>query len=53
MANIGAGKVETALDRQVSFIFDLLRDDFAEDELLGEIFGADDDDDRRVAVRRR
>ena len=53
LANVAARQVETALDRQVGLVLDLLRDDFTEDELLGEIFGADDDDVRRVAVRRR
>jgi hypothetical protein len=43
MANIAARKVETAFYQQVSFVFDLLRDDFAEDELLSEIFGSDYD----------
>ena len=27
----------------MGFVFDLLGDDFAEDELFGEILGADDD----------
>src|SRR5207342_1184792 len=44
LANIRSGEVEAALNWQVGFILDLLRHDFAEDELLGEILGADDDD---------
>ncbi len=44
LANVCASQVETALDRQVGFIFDLLRHDFTEDELLGEVLGADHDD---------
>ena len=43
MADVAAGKIEAAFDRKMSFVFDLLGDDFAEDELFGEIFGADDD----------
>jgi hypothetical protein len=27
----------------MSFVFDLLGDDFAENQLFGEVFGADDD----------
>ena len=42
MANVAAGKIEAAFDRKMSFVFDLLGDDFTEDELFGEIFGADD-----------
>ena len=48
VANVAAGKIEAAFDREMSFVFDLLGDDFTEDELFGEIFGADDD-----AVRAR
>ncbi len=43
MANVAAGKIEAAFDGEMSFVFDLLGDDFAEDELFGEILGADDD----------
>ncbi len=43
MANVAAGKIEAAFDRKMSLVFDLLGDDFTEDELFGEIFGADDD----------
>jgi hypothetical protein len=43
MANVTAGKIEAAFDRKMSFAFDLLGDDFTENELFGEIFGADDD----------
>ena len=43
MADVAAGKIEAAFDREMSLVFDLLGDDFTEDELLGEIFGADDD----------
>ena len=43
LANVGSGEIEAAFDREMSFVFDLLGDDFAEDELFGEILGADDD----------
>ena len=43
MANVAAGKIEAAFDRKMGFVFDLLGDDFTEDELFGEILGADDD----------
>ncbi len=42
MADVGAGEIEAALDGKMSFVFDLLGDDFSQDELFGEIFGADD-----------
>src|SRR5205823_463265 len=41
MANVAASKIETAFDRKMGFVFDLLGDDFTEDELFGEILGAD------------
>ena len=40
LANVSAGKIETAFDEQVGFVLELLRDQFAENELLGEILGA-------------
>ena len=43
LADVGSRQIEAALNRQMGFVFDLLGDDFAEDELLGEILGADDD----------
>ena len=43
MADVASGEVETALHREMSLVFDLLGDDFAEDELFGEILGADYD----------
>jgi hypothetical protein len=43
MTNVGSCKIETALDLQLSLSFDLLGDDFTEDELLGEILRPDDD----------
>ncbi len=53
MADVGAGEIEATLDREMGLAFDLLRDDFTEHELLGEIFGADDDAVRRAEDRRR
>src|SRR6266478_8930327 len=55
MANVAAGKIEAAFDGEMSFVFDLLGDDFTEDELFGEIFGADDDavSARRTAGREK
>ena len=59
MANVAAGKIEAAFDRKMSFAFDLLGDDFTENELFSEVFGADDDtvstgeDRTRLAARRR
>ena len=43
MTDIAAGQIEAALDREVGFVFNLLCDQFAKDELLGEIFRADYD----------
>ncbi len=53
LADVCARQVEAALDRQVGLVFDLLGEDFAEDELLGEVLGADDDAVSRAAGRRR
>src|SRR5258708_13510604 len=43
MADKCASQVEAALHRQMSAGFDDLREQFAEDELLGEVFGSDHD----------
>ena len=43
MSNVSAAKVETALDREMSFVLDLLCDELAEDDLLGEVLTADND----------
>ncbi len=43
VADVAAGKIETALDRQMSFGFDLLGDNFSEDELFGKVLGSNDD----------
>ncbi len=53
MADVSSGEIETALDRKMSFVFDLLSDDFAENELLGEVLGSDNDAIRRASGRRR
>ena len=42
IANQRAAKIQLAIDRE-PFALDRLRDELAEHELLGEIFGADDD----------
>jgi len=43
LADVSAGEIELALDREMSFGFDLLRDDLAENQLLGKVFGSHDD----------
>src|SRR5579872_5356531 len=42
VADVSTGEIEAALDLKMSFGFDLLGDHFSEDQLLGEIFGAND-----------
>ena len=42
VANVGAGEIKAALDGKTSFIFDLLRKKFPENQLLGKVLGADD-----------
>src|SRR5262249_21142450 len=41
MADIAAGKIEAALDRQASFLFDVLRQNLSQPRLLGKIFRSD------------
>ena len=43
LAEVGAGEPEAALDGAGAGGFDLLGEELAEDDLLGEVFGADDD----------
>ena len=43
VADVAAGQVETALHREMGLVFDLLGNEFAQDELLGKVLGADDD----------
>src|SRR5207302_6987872 len=43
MADEGSGKIEAALDSQAGSGFKLLGNQLAENELLGEVLGADDD----------
>jgi len=43
VADEGAGQIEAALDWQVSARLDNLREELTENELLGEVFGADYD----------
>jgi len=42
VADVAAGEIEAALDLEVGFGFDLLGEKFAEDDLFGEVFCADD-----------
>ena len=55
VADVGPGQIEAAFNREMSLVFDLLGHDFAEDELFGEILGANDDEvgARRTARARR
>ena len=50
MRNVSSTQIKSALDRKMSFIFDLLRDEFPEDDLFGEVLASHDD--RRVGVAR-
>src|SRR5437879_11841920 len=43
MADVAAGEIEPALHGKVRLCLELLRDDFSEDELLGEVFRSDND----------
>ncbi len=43
VTDVSPGQIEAAFNREMSFVFDLLGDDFAQDELFGEVFGADHD----------
>ena len=43
MSDVSTAEIKAALDREMSFVFDLLRDEFAEDDLFCEILAADDD----------
>jgi hypothetical protein len=43
MRDVSSAEIEAALDWKMSFVFDLLRDQFAKDDLLGEIFAPNDD----------
>ena len=43
LANESAAKIEPAIGMQRGVRFDLLREQFAQDDLLGEIFRSDDD----------
>ena len=43
LAEVGAGEPEAAFDGAGAGGFDFLGEEFAEDDLLGEVFGADDD----------
>ena len=43
MRDVSSAKIEPALNRKVSLVLDLLCDEFAEDDLFGEIFASHDD----------
>src|ERR1700686_1508235 len=47
--DVSAAQIETTLDRELRFVLDLLRDEFAEDDLLGEVFATDDNAGMRRA----
>ena len=42
LADKSSGEIKAALDGKMGFGFNLLGDDFCEDELFGEVLGADD-----------
>ncbi len=42
MGNVSAAEIETAFDGEMSFVFDLLGNEFSEDDLLGEVLASDD-----------
>ena len=43
VGDVCSAEIETSLDRKMSFVFDLLGDEFSEDDLLGEVLATDDD----------
>jgi hypothetical protein len=43
MCDVSAAKIKAAFDGKMSSVFDLLRDQLAEDDLFGEILAADYD----------
>ncbi|MEY2413784.1 MAG: hypothetical protein QOD84_2390, partial [Acidobacteriaceae bacterium] len=43
VTDVSPRKIKTPLNGEMSFVFNLLGNDFAEDQLLGEVFGPDDD----------
>lgn len=43
MRDVSAAEIEASLDGKMSSIFDLLGNEFSEDDLLGEILASDDD----------
>jgi hypothetical protein len=42
VADVAAGEIEAALDLDMGFGFDFLGEEFAEDDLFGEVLCADD-----------
>src|SRR5579864_9367499 len=43
MRDVGSAEIEATLDRKMGLVFDLLCDQLAEDDLLGEVLAADHD----------
>ncbi len=43
MGNVSSAEIESALHRKMSFILDLLRDEFAKNDLLSEVLATDND----------
>jgi hypothetical protein len=43
MTDVGSGKVKTPVDRQMRPRFEVLREQFSQDRLLGEVLGPDHD----------
>src|SRR6266851_4183879 len=41
--DVSSAEIETPFDRKMSFVFDLLGDEFSEDDLLGEVLASDND----------
>jgi hypothetical protein len=50
MCYVGTAEIEAAFDGQMSFVLDLLRNHFAENDLLSEIFAADHNSGTRGAA---
>ena len=42
VCDVSSAEIKPPLDREMSLVFDLLRDEFAEDDLLGEVLASDD-----------
>src|SRR6185437_12011933 len=42
MRDVSPAEIEAALDRKMSFVFDLLRNELSKDDLLGKVLASDD-----------